>query len=129
MEEMKNSKQILDDITNLIGTARLIDANALLEKLKGTNRYFTVKFDIEEMPTAYDLALVVKQVNEISMRIFHYCEEIDLELPENEKTGYDMLNDILLLREIVSEGGVDPERLVWNEANCENDGKSNDSPD
>ena len=30
---------------------RLIDANALLEKLKKTSRYFTVKFDIEEAPT------------------------------------------------------------------------------
>ena len=30
---------------------RLIDANALLEKLKKKSRYFTVKFDIEEAPT------------------------------------------------------------------------------
>ena len=30
---------------------RLIDANALLEKLKKTSRYFTVKFDIEGAPT------------------------------------------------------------------------------
>ena len=32
--------------------ARYIDADALLEKMKKTNRYFDVKFDIEEMPTA-----------------------------------------------------------------------------
>lgn len=31
---------------------RLIDADALLEKLEKTCRYFTVKFDIEEQPTA-----------------------------------------------------------------------------
>ena len=30
---------------------RLIDADALLEKLAKTPRYFTVKFDIEEQPT------------------------------------------------------------------------------
>ena len=30
---------------------RLIDADALLEKLKSTNRYFDIKFDIEEAPT------------------------------------------------------------------------------
>lgn len=32
--------------------SRYIDADALLEKMKRTNRYFAVKFDIEEMPTA-----------------------------------------------------------------------------
>ena len=30
---------------------RLIDADALLEKMKGTDRYFMIKFDIEEAPT------------------------------------------------------------------------------
>jgi hypothetical protein len=32
--------------------ARYIDADLFLEKMKKTNRYFDVKFDIEEMPTA-----------------------------------------------------------------------------
>ena len=30
---------------------RLIDVDAFLEKMKRTNRYFDVKFDIEEIPT------------------------------------------------------------------------------
>ena len=30
---------------------RLIDANALLAKLRKTSRYFSIKFDIEEAPT------------------------------------------------------------------------------
>ena len=30
---------------------RLIDADALLEKMKRTSRYFDVVFDVEEMPT------------------------------------------------------------------------------
>ena len=30
---------------------RLIDADALLEKMKRTSRYFDVLFDVEEMPT------------------------------------------------------------------------------
>ena len=30
---------------------RLIDANALLAKMKKTSRYFDIKFDIEEAPT------------------------------------------------------------------------------
>ena len=35
----------------MVNEKRLVDANALLEKLKKTSRYFTVKFDIEEAPT------------------------------------------------------------------------------
>lgn len=38
---------------------RLIDADALLEKLAKTPRYFAVKFDIEEQPTV-DAAPVVR---------------------------------------------------------------------
>lgn len=30
---------------------RLIDADAFLERMKGTDRYFSIKFDIEEQPT------------------------------------------------------------------------------
>lgn len=30
---------------------RLIDADALLEKMKQTYRYFDIKFDVEEAPT------------------------------------------------------------------------------
>lgn len=30
---------------------RLIDADALIEKMIGTNRYFSVKYDIDEAPT------------------------------------------------------------------------------
>lgn len=30
---------------------RLIDADALLEKMKKTDRYFNIKFDIEDAPT------------------------------------------------------------------------------
>lgn len=30
---------------------RLIDADAFIDKMKRTNRYFDVKFDIEEVPT------------------------------------------------------------------------------
>lgn len=38
---------------------RLIDADALLERMKRTNRYFNVKFDIDEAPTV-DAAPVVR---------------------------------------------------------------------
>ena len=38
---------------------RLIDADAFLEKMKRTSRYFDVVFDVEEMPTV-DVAPVVR---------------------------------------------------------------------
>lgn len=38
---------------------RLIDADALLEKMKRTSRYFDVVFDVEEMPTV-DAVKVVR---------------------------------------------------------------------
>ena len=38
---------------------RLIDADALLEKMKRTSRYFDVVFDVEEMPTV-DVVEVVR---------------------------------------------------------------------
>lgn len=34
-------------------------------------------------------------------RIFNYCEEIDNNLPEEEKSGYNMLPDVLLLTDIL----------------------------
>ena len=37
---------------------RLIDADAFLEKMKRTSRYFDVKFDIEEMPTIDAMTVV-----------------------------------------------------------------------
>ena len=39
--------------------ARLIDADAFLEKMKRTSRYFDVVFDVEEMPTV-DAVKVVR---------------------------------------------------------------------
>ena len=74
--------------------ARLIDADALLEKLKGTPRYFDVKFDIEEMPTAFDAEKVVEQLEE---------------LKQNFVSNEQMLsaNQIEKAIEIVRSGGVE----------------------
>ena len=38
---------------------RLIDADALLEKMKRTSRYFDVLFDVEEMPTVDAVEVVI----------------------------------------------------------------------
>ena len=37
---------------------RLIDADAFLEKMKRTSRYFDVVFDVEEMPTVDAVEIV-----------------------------------------------------------------------
>lgn len=48
-----------------------------------------------------------KQALEAMERIFNYCEEIDLHIPENERTGYDMLPDVQLVeRYILSTAGA-----------------------
>ena len=40
------------DVSGKLSTEkRLIDADAFLEKIKRTSRYFDVVFDVEEMPT------------------------------------------------------------------------------
>ena len=41
---------------------RLIDADAFLEKMKRTSRYFDVVFDVEEMPTVDAVEVVRKPV-------------------------------------------------------------------
>lgn len=33
--------------------------------------------------------------------IFNYCEEIDCHLPDNEKTGYEMLSDYFIIRKYI----------------------------
>lgn len=42
-----------------------------------------------------------KQALEAMERIFNYCEEIDLHLPENERTGYNMLPDVQLVERYI----------------------------
>ena len=52
---------------------RLIDADALLEKLKGTQRYFDVVFDILEMPTTTESEIRAKAIDEAMEKL---AEEI-----------------------------------------------------
>lgn len=46
--------------------------------------------------------MTVKEANEALDRLFDYCEEIDNHIPEEERTGYDMLPDIQALRKFIS---------------------------
>lgn len=66
----------------------------------------TVRIMIENEPIAYDLDEVIKQVQKITERIFNYCEEIDNNIPENERSGYRLLPDIFMLRDVVKRGGL-----------------------
>lgn len=42
-----------------------------------------------------------KQALQAMERIFNQCEEIDLYIPENERTGYDMLPDVQLVERYI----------------------------
>lgn len=39
-------------------------------------------------------------------RIFNYCEEIDNNIPEKERTGYNMLDDIGIIRQTLKEQSI-----------------------
>ena len=58
---------------------RLIDADAFLEKMKRTSRYFDVVFDVEEMPTV-DAVEVVR------------CRECQHWKPSRSKAGNSFSN-------------------------------------
>lgn len=46
-----SSSEIVGYAVSVSHHGRLIDADALLESIKGTQRYFDLKFDIESAPT------------------------------------------------------------------------------
>lgn len=56
---------------------------------------------IEAWNTRKPIDRIEKQVSEIADRISNYCEEIDLNIPEEERSGYKMLPDILALKNVV----------------------------
>ena len=62
---------------------RLIDANAFLEKMKRTSRYFDVVFDVEEMPTV-DAVEVVRCRNCI-----HYFSGVCLKIYSDGNVSQD----------------------------------------
>lgn len=99
---------------------RLIDADKLTDALNlwgcykhenpkayDTLMLYEILQAIEDQPTAYDVDRVVDGVNEALDRLLNFCEEIDLNIPEDERTGYKMLNDIWAIRDIVKRGGVE----------------------
>lgn len=60
-----------------------------------------------------------KQALEAMERIFNYCEEIDLHLPEDERTGYNMLPDVQLVERYIwgtDEPGSGETRFTTEEA-------------
>ena len=64
----------MDVRENTANEKRLVDADAFLEKMKRTNRYFDVVFDVEEMPTV-DAVEVVR------------CRECQHWKPSGSKAG------------------------------------------
>lgn len=70
---------------NMTNEKRLIDADAFLEKMKRTSRYFDVVFDVEEMPT-------VDAVEVIRCRECKHCD------PENYHCDHPMSTSAPLRR-------------------------------
>lgn len=96
---------------DLISREKLIDSLNLCGCYKHENpkaydtlMLYEILEAIEDQPTAYDVDKVADGVNEALDRLFNFCEEIDLHIPEDERTGYKMLNDIWAIRDIVKRG-------------------------
>ena len=96
--------------------SRLIEAGKILDNLSGMLKnmddYDAVKKVINDMPTAYDVDAVVKQLEERTA-FLKDCKKQDNEPAEQQKKSYDtmmmyevkdLVDDLL---EIVKEGGVD----------------------
>lgn len=66
----------MDVMENISSGNRLIDANAFLEKMKRTNRYFYVVFDVEAMPTV-DAVEVVRCKDCKHRYSDSWCEYVD----------------------------------------------------
>lgn len=94
---------------------RLIDADELIKRLEKWNTpdstckalYNFAMNRVIEQPTAYDVDEVAKAVEEITERISNTCDEIELDWPEEERTGYDMNEDILKIRHLVKHGCIE----------------------
>lgn len=67
----------------------------------------SLKRCVDEQPTAYDVDKVANAVVEITERISNNCDEIELDWPEEERTGYDMHDDIFKIRDLVKQGCVE----------------------
>lgn len=61
----------------------------------------------ENSKTVYDMDDVANAVIEITERISNNCNEIELDWPEEERTGYDMNEDILKIRHLVKHGCIE----------------------
>ena len=71
---------------------RLIDANALLAKMRRTSRYFAIKFDIEEAPTVDAVPVVHGQwKKQVEDGMYWYvCSECGGEVPKTRYCGAKM---------------------------------------
>lgn len=71
---------------------------------------------VEKMPAAYDMDNVANAVEEITERILNNCDEIELDWPEEERTVYDMNEDILKIRHLVKHGCIETDDVCeWKQ--------------
>lgn len=76
----------------------------------------SLKRCVEEQPTAYDVDEVANAVEEITERILNNCDEIELDWPEEERTGYDMNEDVLKIRHLIKYGCIETDAVCeWKQ--------------
>lgn len=95
----------MDDLISRSAVFEAIQSSGLLDTISQPEAILLEK-TIKNIKAAYNVDKVVEQVKEITDRINNYCEEIDHNIPEDERSGYKMLPDLFKLREIVKAGGV-----------------------
>lgn len=78
---------------------RLIDADALIEDLKGSLFYADSIPFVEDAPTAYDVKKVVEQIHEYFKGKIDACDE--------DIVPYEILEYNKAICEIVRKGGVE----------------------
>ena len=71
---------------------------------------------LENSKTAYAMDEVENAVIEITERISNNCDEIELDWPVEERTGYDMNEDILKIRHLIKYGCIETDDVCeWKQ--------------
>ena len=74
---------------------RLIDADALKKKMQGTDRYFQIKYDIDEAPTVVILSENVIGLIRAEIETLNPVDYVSMSSYEGHRGASDMKEDVL----------------------------------
>ena len=74
---------------------RLIDADALKKKMQGTDRYFQIKYDIDEAPTVVILSENVIGLIMAEIEALNPVDYVSMSSYEGHRGASDMKDDVL----------------------------------